>query len=110
MLSTIAKRNGLESRIEIVSKSPEDVVDADFGDRRFDVVVSDMWFHTLNLPWDGLYYAYALKSLERFLRPDCVILPRHGELKAVCLSMRVRFHAFNSPGFTESRETFHFPS
>ena len=88
-LTSIAQHNGLSSRIKIIGKSPEELVDADLDEEKVDVVVSDMWFQTLSLPWDGLYYSYALRSLQKFLKPDCVFLPRKGELKGMCLSMRV---------------------
>jgi len=87
-LTSIAQHNGLSSRIKIIGKSPEELVDADLDEEKVDVVVSDMWFQTLSLPWDGLYYSYALRSLQKFLEPDCVFLPRKGELKGMCLSMR----------------------
>ena len=89
LFSSIAKQNGLDSRIAFIDKAPEDLDDSDLEGRIIDAVVSDMWFQTLNLPWDGLYYAYALKSLSPFLRSGCKCLPRRGELKGVCLSMRV---------------------
>ena len=90
VITSIASHNHLDSRIKVIGKSPEDLVDSDVEGCQFDVIVSDMWFQTLNLPWDGLYYSYALRSLEGFLKPGGVCLPRQGVLKGMCLWMRVR--------------------
>ena len=89
MTLAIATHNGLDSRLKIVDKPLEDLVDEDFENRLIDVVVSDAWFHTLSLPWDGLYFAYALASLRSFLKSDFACLPREGVLKGMCLSTRV---------------------
>ena len=89
MTLSIAKHNGLDSRLKIVDKPLEDLVGEDFENRLIDVVVSDAWFHTLSLPWDGLYFAYAVAALRSFLKPDFACLPRRGELKGMCLSTRV---------------------
>ena len=89
LTSSIADHNDLGSRVRIVPKALEDLGSADLDEMKIDVVVSDMWFHTLNLPWDGLYFAYALKSLKPFLSSSYACLPKKGELRGVCLSMQV---------------------
>jgi len=88
LTSSIASHNNLSSRVLIIKKSIEDLESVDFGDRKIDFVVSDMWFQTLSLPWDGLYFSYALKSLKHFLSPSFECLPMRGELKGLCLSMQ----------------------
>ena len=89
LLRCIADHNHLSSRIQIVQKPLEELECADLDGQRIDVVVSDMWFQTLNLPWDGLYFAYALKSLKPFLSSAFKCLPKKGELRGICLSMQV---------------------
>ncbi|XP_062594524.1 protein arginine N-methyltransferase 7-like [Saccostrea cucullata] len=85
ILQQFIKHNGLEDRVTVLSKEPEEITEEDLENCKIDLVVGDPYFQSAVLPWHHVHFWYAAKQLSKFHSVKALELPRQLTIKAMAV-------------------------
>lgn len=85
---SICAHNHLHDKIKVIGTPVEQLHAEDLEGLKVDVVVSDVYPETLNMPWDCIDFIYAVEYLKPYLKDNFVCLPKKGYLKGICLHLK----------------------
>ncbi|KAH9515598.1 Protein arginine N-methyltransferase 7 [Bulinus truncatus] len=80
--------NNLQDKVFVLDKTAEDITPDDLHNLKIDLVVAEPFFQAALLPWEHLYFWYALHYLRSELSPNAVILPESMTVKAMAVQFR----------------------
>ncbi|CAG5134725.1 unnamed protein product, partial [Candidula unifasciata] len=96
VLKKLILYNNLQDRITVVEKNAEDITGEDLDHMKIDLVIAEPFFQAASLPWEHLYFWYAVNSLRQHLSGTCVILPEQMTIKAMAVELR-DLHKIRAP-------------
>uniref|UniRef100_A0A0B6ZTI7 Protein arginine N-methyltransferase 7 n=1 Tax=Arion vulgaris TaxID=1028688 RepID=A0A0B6ZTI7_9EUPU len=106
VLKELIVHNGLEDRVTVLEKHAEDITDDDLQNLKIDLVIAEPHFQSALLPWEHLYFWYAVSALRQHLSQSYVILPEKMIIKAMAVQFRdlhkIRAPVGNCEGFNIS--------
>ncbi|KAK6185183.1 hypothetical protein SNE40_007471 [Patella caerulea] len=103
VLKSYINYNRLGDKITVLTKKLEDLTAEDFQGLKINLVIGEPFFMSSVLPWDTLYFWYAVCELKRFMVTDVPILPHKMSIKAIGVQFRdlwkIRAPVKNCEGF-----------
>ncbi|BFZ19308.1 hypothetical protein BsWGS_22346 [Bradybaena similaris] len=103
VLKKLIAHNKLQDRITVLEKNAEDITEEDLEHLKIDLIIAEPFFQAALLPWEHLYFWYAINSLKQHLSDVCVILPKEMTIKAMAVELRdlhkIRTPVGNCEGF-----------
>ncbi|KAK3799169.1 hypothetical protein RRG08_051443 [Elysia crispata] len=96
IIEEIIKHNKYEDKICILDKRPEDIIAEDLFNLKIDVVLAEPFSQAAHLPWEHLYFWYALNSLRPQLSPNVKVLPANMTIKAMGVEFK-DLHKIRAP-------------
>ncbi|KAL3860195.1 hypothetical protein ACJMK2_010353 [Sinanodonta woodiana] len=79
------KQNNLQDRVTVLCKRPEEVTTQDLCGLKVSVILAEPVFQSSVLPWDHIYFWYAIDELREHMTRDCKILPKSMSIKTVAV-------------------------
>ncbi|GFO00204.1 protein arginine N-methyltransferase 7-like [Plakobranchus ocellatus] len=108
IIEGIIEHNGLQDKICILDKRPEDIIAEDLFNLKIDLVLAEPFSQAAHLPWEHLYFWYALNSIRSQLCPNVKILPESMTVKSMAVQFR-DLHKIRAPvGFCEGFDISEF--
>nr|KAI8762043.1 protein arginine N-methyltransferase 7 [Biomphalaria glabrata] len=92
----LIRYNNLEDKIVLLDKSAEDILPEDLLNLKIDLVIAEPFLQAALLPWEHLYFWYALHYLKSLLSENVVILPESMTVKAMAVQFR-DLHKIRAP-------------
>ncbi|XP_059148867.1 protein arginine N-methyltransferase 7-like isoform X2 [Physella acuta] len=77
--------NQLGDKVCVLEKNVEDITAEDLEQLKIDVVVAEPFFQSASLPWEHLYFWYALHHVQAHLSESVVILPKSMTIQAIAV-------------------------
>ncbi|ESO98227.1 hypothetical protein LOTGIDRAFT_213858 [Lottia gigantea] len=103
VLKSYINYNRLNDKITVFTKPLEDITAEDLFKYKINVVIGEPFFMSSNLPWENMYFWYAVSELRQFMVPDVAILPYQMTIKAVGMQFKdlwkIRAPVGNCEGF-----------
>lgn len=88
LIKQVIDHNNLQGQITVLGKDAEELTSLDFHNLKIDIVIAEPFFQASSLPWEHLYFWYAVDALRDHMAPGVEILPRGMQIKAVALKFR----------------------
>ena len=73
-MADFIEHNDLSEKITLLDKRPEDITSDDIK-HPVDLIMGEPVFQTSMLPWDNMYFAYAINELSNKIRGNAKVLP-----------------------------------
>ncbi|CAL1545743.1 unnamed protein product [Lymnaea stagnalis] len=103
IVQKLVKHNCLQDKVHVIEKNLDGITAEDLNNLKIDVVIAEPFFQAALLPWENLYFWYALHSLQSHLSQSVVILPQSMTVKAIAVEFqdlqKIRAPVGNCEGF-----------
>ncbi|KAL8589937.1 hypothetical protein ACOMHN_024024 [Nucella lapillus] len=84
----IIRENQLEDKVVVIEKTAQEAVQEDFQGLQVDLVFGEPYFQKSSLPWDDLYYWYAVSNLRPLMSPGARVVPGTITIHAMALRLK----------------------
>ena len=102
VMKDFIEHNDLSEKITVLDKRPEDISIEDIK-HPVDVIIGEPVFLTSLLPWDNVYFAYAINELSSQIRGNAEVLPSFMTIYGVAVEYsdlwKIRADVGNCEGF-----------